>query len=192
LKKIFASEHASACSLALLVSLTFSLPSKKTPPPPFPQQLEGLKRLCEASLASSLTVSGLRSTYELSEAFSAPQLGRRCVLFALEKYDSVSAALEPSGFCALMRRMVPKLRESLTEQMVLRKKEQQQAAAASAAAAAGAPGPTGATAAAAVAAAALPAPAAGGAGGTDAGTTAAVTTVAGGLGGGGDGGSGGV
>ena len=94
--------------------------------PPSQNQLEGLKRLCEASLAGSLTVQGLRATYELSEAFSAPQLGRRCVLFALERYDAVSAALEPAGFCALMRRMVPKLRESLTEQMVL-KKEQQQA-----------------------------------------------------------------
>lgn len=94
--------------------------------PPSQKQLEGLKRLCEASLAGSLTVQGLRATYELSEAFSAPQLGRRCVLFALERYDAVSAALEPAGFCALMRRMVPKLRESLTEQMVL-KKEQQQA-----------------------------------------------------------------
>lgn len=120
-------------------------------PPPRPtstkkkklEQLEGLKRLCEASLAGSLTVAGLRSTYELSEAFSAPQLGRRCVLFALEKYDAVSAALEPAGFCALMRRMVPKLRESLTEQMVLKKEQQ--------AAAAGAGGATAATAVAAVA-----------------------------------------
>ena len=111
-------------SLSLSISLSLSLKQNKQMKKK--KQLEGLKRLCEASLAGSLTVSGLRATYELSEAFSAPQLGRRCVLFALEKYDAVSAALEPAGFCALMRRMVPKLRESLTEQMVLRKDQQQQ------------------------------------------------------------------
>jgi hypothetical protein len=80
--------------------------------------LEGLKRLCEASLAGALTVDNLTGTFNLAEAFSAPQLGRRCVLFALERYDAVSAALEPAGFVALMRRMVPGLRESLTEQLV--------------------------------------------------------------------------
>lgn len=130
---------------SLSVFLFFFVLPPALPPPKKKklEQLEGLKRLCEASLAGSLTVAGLRSTYELSEAFSAPQLGRRCVLFALEKYDAVSAALEPAGFCALMRRMVPKLRESLTEQMVLKKEQQ--------AAGAGAGGATAATAVAAVA-----------------------------------------
>jgi HEAT repeat protein len=80
--------------------------------------LEPLKRLCEASLASTLTVATLQATHDLAEAFAAPSLARRCVLHALERYDDVAAALEPAGFCALMRRMVPKLREGLTEQLV--------------------------------------------------------------------------
>jgi len=80
--------------------------------------LEGLKRLCEAALAGGLTVDNLTSTFELAAAFTAPQLARRCVLFALERYDAVCAALEPAGFAALMRRMVPGLRESLIEQLV--------------------------------------------------------------------------
>lgn len=80
--------------------------------------LDGLKRLCEACLASSLTVDTLHAVHDLSEAFAAPSLGRRCVLYALERYDDVAAALEPAGYTALMRRMVPKLREGLTEQLL--------------------------------------------------------------------------
>jgi hypothetical protein len=51
--------------------------------------LEGLKRLCEASLSGRLSVDSLAATYELSENFNAPQLGRRCVLHALEHYESM-------------------------------------------------------------------------------------------------------
>jgi hypothetical protein len=37
--------------------------------------LEGLKRLCEMCIAQSLSVEELAPTFELSEAFSAPQVG---------------------------------------------------------------------------------------------------------------------
>jgi len=40
--------------------------------------LEGLKRLCEAAIAVSLTPETLEEVFTLSEAFSAPQLGKRC------------------------------------------------------------------------------------------------------------------
>lgn len=36
--------------------------------------LEGLKRLCEMCIAQSLSVENLAATYELSEAYSAPQV----------------------------------------------------------------------------------------------------------------------
>lgn len=51
--------------------------------------LEGLKRLCEMTIAQSLTPESVVATFELSEAYSAPQLGKCCVLFALEHYDEL-------------------------------------------------------------------------------------------------------
>ena len=53
--------------------------------------LDGLKHLCEESISQGLTMDNLTDTYDLSENFNAPQLGRRCALFALEHYV-VSAA----------------------------------------------------------------------------------------------------
>ncbi|GLC39904.1 hypothetical protein PLESTF_000347400 [Pleodorina starrii] len=79
--------------------------------------LEGLKRLCENAIAQSLTVESVMSTFEYSEQFSAPQLGRRCLLFVLEMYDEVfklydNAKDRPFYFDCL-RRMVPCLKDSL-------------------------------------------------------------------------------
>ena len=51
--------------------------------------LEGLKRLCEAALSNTLNVSNLMSVYELSENFNAPQLSRRCVLYALDRFSEL-------------------------------------------------------------------------------------------------------
>ena len=58
--------------------------------------LEGLKRLCEAAISTTLSVDSLQTVYELSENFNAPQLGRRCVLFALEAYTDM---VEVRGSC---------------------------------------------------------------------------------------------
>ncbi|EFJ47093.1 hypothetical protein VOLCADRAFT_61760 [Volvox carteri f. nagariensis] len=79
--------------------------------------LEGLKRLCENSIAQSLTVESVMSTFEYSEQFSAPQLGRRCLLFILEMYDDVSKVYDNTKDRAFyfdcLRRMVPCLKDSL-------------------------------------------------------------------------------
>lgn len=48
--------------------------------------LDGLKHLCEESISQGLTMENLTETYDLAENFNAPQLGRRCALFALEHY----------------------------------------------------------------------------------------------------------
>jgi hypothetical protein len=53
--------------------------------------LEGLKRLCEAALAQSLSVENLVDVWQASEAYSAPQLAKRCVLFALEHCTEIIA-----------------------------------------------------------------------------------------------------
>uniref|UniRef100_A0A7S0RRY0 BTB domain-containing protein n=1 Tax=Chlamydomonas leiostraca TaxID=1034604 RepID=A0A7S0RRY0_9CHLO len=77
--------------------------------------LEGLKRLCEMCIAQSLSVDNLAPTFELSEAFSAPQLAKRCVLFALEHYDDITRVLSTPEYYNLMARMVPHLQTSLME-----------------------------------------------------------------------------
>ena len=51
--------------------------------------LEPLKRLCEAAIAAGLSTDNLASVYDLSENFNAPQLGRHCMLYALEHYEAL-------------------------------------------------------------------------------------------------------
>ena len=51
--------------------------------------LEPLKRLCEAAIAAGLSTDNLASIYDLSENFNAPQLGRHCMLYALEHYEEL-------------------------------------------------------------------------------------------------------
>ncbi len=126
--------------------------------------LEGLKRLCEMAIATGLTVDNLPDVFELAENCNAPQLAKKCVLFALENYDKVGeevimpacaglandsldpamlshwvqvlTTVLPSGFHALMVRMVPRLKSAMVEE--LRKPGAPPSAAANQGAAAGA------------------------------------------------------
>lgn len=77
--------------------------------------LEGLKRLCEMRIAQGLALETLIPTFELSEAFSAPQLAKRCVLFVLEHYDEFLEMHGCDVLHDLMTRMVPQLRQSMLE-----------------------------------------------------------------------------
>jgi hypothetical protein len=79
--------------------------------------LDGLKRLCEKSIGDSVTIDNLMEVYELSEAFSAPELGKICVMFALDHYDEVVANWEPVQYADAMQRTVPLLKASLTEDL---------------------------------------------------------------------------
>eukprot|EP00878_Enallax_costatus_P030851 GHUV01033651.1.p1 GENE.GHUV01033651.1~~GHUV01033651.1.p1 ORF type:complete len:180 (+),score=58.89 GHUV01033651.1:101-640(+) len=81
--------------------------------------LEGLKRLCEATLAQSLTVENLADVWAASEDFCAPQLAKRCVLFALEHCTHIINAdsAGASVFTTYMPQMVPALRSSLVEDL---------------------------------------------------------------------------
>jgi len=55
--------------------------------------LEPLKRLCEAAIAADLSTDNLPTIYDLSENFNAPQLGRHCMLYALEHYEELVCPL---------------------------------------------------------------------------------------------------
>ncbi|MFQ6628238.1 hypothetical protein Gotur_007712 [Gossypium turneri] len=52
--------------------------------------LEGLKRLCEYTIAQDVTLDNVSSMYELSEAFHAISLRHTCILFILEHFSQLS------------------------------------------------------------------------------------------------------
>ncbi|KAK0607653.1 hypothetical protein LWI29_018177 [Acer saccharum] len=70
--------------------------------------LEGLKRLCEYTIAQDISLENVASMYELSEAFHAIPLRHTCILFILEQYDKLSAR---PGHSHLIQRIVPEIHE---------------------------------------------------------------------------------
>ncbi|KAM0954172.1 putative chromatin remodeling & transcription regulator BTB-POZ family [Dioscorea sansibarensis] len=69
--------------------------------------LEGLKRLCEYSIAQDVTLDNVANMYELSEAFHAMSLRHTCVLFILEHFEKLSIKPGPSP---LIQRIIPEIR----------------------------------------------------------------------------------
>ncbi|KAE8658368.1 ARM REPEAT PROTEIN INTERACTING WITH ABF2 [Hibiscus syriacus] len=70
--------------------------------------LEGLKRLCEYTIAQDILLENVSSMYELSEAFHAISLGHTCILFILEHFDKLSAR---PGHLHLVQRIIPEIRD---------------------------------------------------------------------------------
>ncbi|XP_048230639.1 ARM REPEAT PROTEIN INTERACTING WITH ABF2-like [Ricinus communis] len=53
--------------------------------------LEGLKRLCEYTIAQDISVENVSLMYELSDGFNASSLKEACILFILEHFDKLSS-----------------------------------------------------------------------------------------------------
>ncbi|KAK8684814.1 hypothetical protein V6N13_040830 [Hibiscus sabdariffa] len=70
--------------------------------------LEGLKRLCEYTIAQDILLENVSNMYELSEAFHAMSLRHTCILFILEHFDKLSAR---PGHLHLIQRIVPEIRD---------------------------------------------------------------------------------
>ncbi|GMI71933.1 ARM repeat protein interacting with ABF2 [Hibiscus trionum] len=70
--------------------------------------LEGLKRLCEYTIAQDISLDNVSSMYELSEAFHAMSLRHTCILFILEHFDKLSAR---PRHLHLIQRIVPEIRD---------------------------------------------------------------------------------
>ncbi|KAL8548327.1 hypothetical protein ACS0TY_007596 [Phlomoides rotata] len=66
--------------------------------------LEGLKRLCEHTIAQDISVENVSLMFELSEAFNALSLRQSCILFVLEKYDKLSIL---PWYSKLIKRILP-------------------------------------------------------------------------------------
>ncbi|KAI3829678.1 hypothetical protein L1987_03806 [Smallanthus sonchifolius] len=69
--------------------------------------LEGLKRLCEYTIAQDIRVDNVSLMYDLSEAFNALSLRNACILFVLENFDKLNAK---SWYGELIRRILPEMR----------------------------------------------------------------------------------
>lgn len=68
--------------------------------------LDGLKRLCECTIAQDISLENVSNMYELSEAFHAVSLRQACILFILEQYDKLS--IKP-GHSAFMQHILPEI-----------------------------------------------------------------------------------
>ncbi|KAL5139892.1 ARM REPEAT PROTEIN INTERACTING WITH ABF2 [Glycine soja] len=69
--------------------------------------LEGLKRLCEYTIAQDISLENVSSMYELTEAFNAISLRHACILFILEQFDKLSSR---PGHSLLIQRITPEIR----------------------------------------------------------------------------------
>ncbi|XP_021730785.1 ARM REPEAT PROTEIN INTERACTING WITH ABF2-like [Chenopodium quinoa] len=70
--------------------------------------LDGLKRLCEYTIALDISVENVTLMYELSEAYNAVSLRHKCILFILEQFDRLSSK---PWYPRLIQRIVPEIRE---------------------------------------------------------------------------------
>ncbi|KAL0370523.1 UNVERIFIED_CONTAM: arm repeat protein interacting with a [Sesamum angustifolium] len=69
--------------------------------------LEGLKRLCEYTIAQDISAENVSLMFELSEAFNALSLRHACILFTLEKFDKL--CIMP-WYPQLIQRILPETR----------------------------------------------------------------------------------
>ncbi|XP_038701545.1 ARM REPEAT PROTEIN INTERACTING WITH ABF2-like isoform X1 [Tripterygium wilfordii] len=74
--------------------------------------LEGLKRLCEYTIAQDISLENVASMYELSEAFHAVSLRNTCILFILEQFYKLSRR---PGHSQLMQRILPEIHDYFTK-----------------------------------------------------------------------------
>lgn len=69
--------------------------------------LDGLKRLCECTIAQDISVENVSMMFELSEAFSATSLRTACILFVLENFDKL---IVMQWYTPLIQRILPETR----------------------------------------------------------------------------------
>ncbi|KAK9282320.1 hypothetical protein L1049_005234 [Liquidambar formosana] len=74
--------------------------------------LEGLKRLCEYTIAQDISAENVSLMYELSEAFHAMSLREACILFVLEQFDKLSAK---PWYSHLIQHITPEIHKYFTK-----------------------------------------------------------------------------
>ncbi|KAJ9543307.1 hypothetical protein OSB04_023014 [Centaurea solstitialis] len=69
--------------------------------------LDGLKRLCEYSIAKNIRIDNVALMYDLSESFNAVSLKNACILFVLENFDKLDSK---PWYTSLVQRILPEMR----------------------------------------------------------------------------------
>ncbi|CAN1766063.1 ARM REPEAT PROTEIN INTERACTING WITH ABF2, partial [Linum perenne] len=78
--------------------------------------LDGLKRLCEYTIAQDISVENISRMYELSESFCAMTLREACILFTFQHFDKLSSM----PWCShLIKRILPDIRSYFARALVI-------------------------------------------------------------------------
>eukprot|EP00210_Caulerpa_lentillifera_P000214 g209.t1 len=80
--------------------------------------LEGLKHQCEKTISDIISTENIFDIYMLSESCMATQLGIHCVMFVLERSNEMILTYGLEKFLELVTKMVPQLRETLTNSLL--------------------------------------------------------------------------
>ncbi|KAI7755493.1 hypothetical protein M8C21_031667 [Ambrosia artemisiifolia] len=76
--------------------------------------LEGLKRLCEYTIAQDITADNVELMYDLSEAFNAVSLRNACILFVLEHFHQLDSK---PWYGSLVHRILPDIRDCFVKRL---------------------------------------------------------------------------
>lgn len=74
--------------------------------------IEGLKRLCEYTIAQDICVDNIPMMYDLADTFNASALRRACTLFVLEHYTKLSSEI---WFPMFIKKIIPEIRGYITD-----------------------------------------------------------------------------
>ncbi|KAJ4882929.1 hypothetical protein Rs2_33022 [Raphanus sativus] len=74
--------------------------------------IEGLKRLCEYTIAQDICVDNIPMMYDLADTFNASALRRACTLFVLEHYTKLSSEI---WFPMFIKKIIPEIRSYITD-----------------------------------------------------------------------------
>ncbi|CAG7911372.1 unnamed protein product [Brassica rapa] len=74
--------------------------------------IEGLKRLCEYTIAQDICVDNIPLMYDLADTFNASALRRACTLFVLEHYTKLSSE---TWFPMFIKKIIPEIRTYITD-----------------------------------------------------------------------------
>lgn len=91
--------------------------------------LEPLKHLSEQTITEQLAPDNVSAAFDLAENYNAPELSKQCALYCLKEHaelvkggtgggaasGGLTSKATPGGYAILMQKMVPRLRDAVTD-----------------------------------------------------------------------------
>ncbi|KFK25551.1 hypothetical protein AALP_AA8G129600 [Arabis alpina] len=74
--------------------------------------LQGLKRLCEYTIAQDICVENIPFMYDLADTYNATALRQACTLFVLEHFTTLSSKI---WFPMFIKKVIPEIRSYITD-----------------------------------------------------------------------------